>query len=189
MKVPALNEIERAHLLAELAFALSTVKNPEEASKFLIDLLSREEVTMLARRLRIARDLLRGDTFGQISWRWKVSKGTIARVSEWLKTSGEGYRLIWERMKGYEPPEIGERRESFLAEPFSAKWMRRRYPMYYWPSILLEEITRARDKERRERLLAGIRRLDSKRSLYKQLQPLLKAYYAPSRMSGSQRRK
>ncbi|MBI2587940.1 hypothetical protein HYW30_01400 [Candidatus Azambacteria bacterium] len=162
----------------EFCYALSTLKTAEEISAFLTDLLSSQEVEMLARRVRIARALLEGDRFSDISWKWKVSSGTISRIHQWLKSSGEGYRIIWERMKSYEPPELTERRE-LPPEPFSARWMRRRYPMYYWPQALLEEIIRSAKKRKREQLLQVVEKLDVKSAIYKQLAPLLKEAYGP----------
>lgn len=88
--------------------------------------------------------------------------------------------MIVERMKTYEPPELGRRRE-LPPEPFSARWMRRRYPMYYWPQLLLEELIRSANKRKREQVLRAVEKLDQKSALYKQLQSLLKEWYKPGR--------
>lgn len=70
------------------------LKNPEEAEKFLRDLLSPTEQIMLVKRLAIAVLLTRGYTYDDIDETLKVSRSTIMRVSYWLKHGDKGYQRV-----------------------------------------------------------------------------------------------
>ena len=103
-RISKLSKKEREELLLEFCEALVAIKNLKEAASFITDLLGKQEIEMLAKRLKIAKLLLEGNKYGEISDELKVSFGTIARINLWLKTSGEGYRLITKR--------TGRRKES-----------------------------------------------------------------------------
>src|SRR3989344_2228694 len=98
-RIPKLSQREQEELLIGFCKALATLKTQEEAAQFLKDLLSKQEAEMLAKRIEIARLLIKGFTYENIKKALKVSYGTVARVSEWLATSGEGYRLVVSRIK------------------------------------------------------------------------------------------
>ena len=134
-KASKLSPQEQQMLLVSFCKALVELRTPEEAAQFLRDLLSKQEAEMLAKRIEIARLLIKGLTYGEIGKILRVSHGTVARVSQWLATSGEGYRLIVNRVK----PEKSEQQEYIeeLEKPVSWRNIKRRHPLYFWPYLIL----------------------------------------------------
>lgn len=68
--------------------------------RYIFDLLTPTERIMLAKRLAIAAFLIEGLPYHAISEMLKVSTSTIGRVNLWLKTAGDGYRLVIEKIGG-----------------------------------------------------------------------------------------
>lgn len=93
-----LSKDEQADLLFDLLQAFTLLKNLSDAASFITDLLTRSEVKLLSKRLRIAKLLLSGATYLQIKEQLKVSDGTIAKVAVWLQEKGEGFRKIVEKI-------------------------------------------------------------------------------------------
>lgn len=164
-----LNKLEREKLLIAFCQALVEVKKPEEAAAFITDLLSRQEALMLARRLEIAKLLIQGETYSDIQKALKVSHGTIARVNAWLMESGQGFRMILERMNRKGDSEI-------IAGALPWRVRRRRITLYNWPTELLEEIILSANKRQRQRIVTTLDKLHKKSSLYKELSLLMKGY-------------
>lgn len=178
-RIPKLSPKEQQSLLIEFCKALVELKTPIEAAQFIKDLLSQQEAGMLAKRIAIARMLIDEKDYSQINARLKVSYGTIARISHWLATSGEGYRLIVNRVK----PEKSTQQKFIeeLEKPVSWKNIKRKYASYFWPEILLEEIVKTAKKKQKERLHGILGRLDEKSNLFKNLSKILKEEYAPKK--------
>jgi len=155
----------------KLCLAISETKKPEEAASFLRDLLSLQEAEMIAKRLKIAELILKGNSYLDIRKILKVSYGTIARVQEWLKISGEGYRQAVTRTKGKDI-EIEK-----TCSTINLSVIKRRYPMYYWPEIVLENIIKNANKRQKTKLKRTIREMNKmkkKTDLYKKLSKLIK---------------
>lgn len=145
-----LSEKIKQKALLELCGALVLVKNLHEAAKVLADLLSEQEVEMIAKRLQIAKALLKGMKYEEIRRSFKVGSQTIARIQLWLYEAGDGYRMIVSRGKSVEVSVLQNR--SFAVDiPFTSTWMKKRYPMYYWPQLLLEEIIASANKRQQQR--------------------------------------
>ena len=176
-KIKRLSKETEQKLLIDFCKALVELKTPEEAAHFIKDLLSGQEAQMLAKRIEIARLLIEGFTYENIQKLLKVSHGTIARVNHWLDTSGEGYRLIVKRVK----PEKSEKQEFIeeLENPFSWKKLAKRYPSYFWPELLLEEIIKGAKKKQKEKLKSILEKFDEKSELFERLDILLKENYKP----------
>lgn len=174
-RIPKLSREEQEKLLIGFCKALVELKTPEEAAHFLKDLLSRQEAEMLAKRIEIAKLLIKGFTYGEIQKMLKVSHGTIARVNQWLATSGEGYRLVVERVKEekFEAQEYIEE----LEKPVSWKRVKRKYPMYFWPDLLLEEFVRTAKKRQKERMRKILAQFDEKSEVFERLNLLLREEY------------
>lgn len=174
-RIPKLSKREQEQLLISFCKALAALKTSEEAAQFLKDLLSKQEAEMLAKRIEIARFLIDGKTYQQIQQLLKVSYGTIARVNQWLATSGEGYRLVVQRVK----PEKSAQREFIeeLEKPVSWKQIKRRYPMYFWPDLLLEEFVKSAQNRQKERMKEILNKLDEKSEVFERLDFLLKEEY------------
>jgi TrpR-related protein YerC/YecD len=156
---------EQEDLFIDFAKALSSVKNPVESANFIQDLLSEAEVVMLARRLQVARLLLDGCTYEEIEKEMKVSNTTIAKVQTWLNLYGDGYRTIVERTKDKTEPENNE--------PLSWSKAKKKYPMYFWPELLLKQIVKSANKREREKLLKVVGALKEKTKLSKELKKIL----------------
>lgn len=160
---------EKEKLLFAFCHALNSIKSPEEAALFIQDLLSAPEAEMLAKRLKIAELLIEGRTFDRIKTMLKVSKGTIARVSAWLQESGEGFRRVIKRLPEYQE---GTR------DPEEWTKMKYRYPMYYWPQLLLEELFVKAPKRQQKRLVGILNKMSEKTILYRRLNKLIQENYA-----------
>jgi uncharacterized protein YerC len=167
-KVERLTNTEQVSLLRDLAYALVQSKSLDEAALFLQDLLTKSELTVLAKRLRIAKLLLKGDSYEEIEGKVKVSHGTIAKIAAWLTERGEGFRNIISRL----PKET----QSSTFKEFT-EWDRfkRRYSIYFWPELLLEEIIRSANKRQKDRLINVLDSLEEKSELNKRIEKLLKS--------------
>jgi uncharacterized protein YerC len=166
-------EVER--IFFQLCLAISRTKKISNASKLLRDLLSYQEAEMLAKRLKIAELVLEGDTYEYIRNSLKVSPGTIARVQEWLKISGDGYRWAVEKTK----KDTKKWKSNLPTEKGYSDWseVKRRYPIYFWPELLLEEIVKSanrREKERLRRVVEDMVKMKTKKPLFKRLQRILR---------------
>lgn len=166
-------EVER--IFFQLCLAISRTKNIGIASKLLRDLLSYQEAEMLAKRLKIAELVLENETYDDIRKKLKVSSGTIARVQEWLKISGDGYRWAVQKTKR-DMKKVGRR---VSMEPGYSGWseIKRRYPMYFWPELLLEEIIKSanqRQKEKLRKVVGEMKKMKAKKPLFKKLQRILR---------------
>jgi TrpR-related protein YerC/YecD len=168
-KYSKISNKEKEELLKEFCEALSVLKNPQEIMNFITDLLTRQEIIMIAKRIKIAKLLVEGKDYRDIENSLKVGPGTIARVGYWLSEGGEGFRLIAERTKRIKPKET-------FREPTMSEWskLKRRYPMMFWPQLLVEEIVYTMNKRQKEKFRNAIKKLDRKSSLYKQMNKILK---------------
>lgn len=159
-----LSKEKQTNLFINLAKTISSLNNPTEVAHFLKDLLSEPEVLMLAKRLQIAEFLMAGMTYGQIREDLKVAFNTIAKVQTWLETYGQGYRTA-----------IGRITKKQNLTPMSGPFykLKRKYPMYFWPQLLLEELVRSANKREKDRLIKIVGQLKEKTKLSKELLRLL----------------
>lgn len=162
-------------LLIEFCQAICVMKEPEEAAHFLKDLLSKQEIMMLAKRLRIARLLIEGKKFDAIVQSLRVGMGTIARVSAWLQESGQGFRLVVKRTKRnpLDRASVAAMRDT------TSEWRRfqRSHPMYFWPQLLLRDIIEGAPQRQRAKLLHTIsivKKAGYKTRLFRDLERLLR---------------
>ena len=82
----------------ELGWIFSSIGSEKEMGRFLGDLLTKTEKTMLAKRLAVARLLLRGWKWTEICEFLKVSKGTVNHIQHWLERGGEGFKLAVKKL-------------------------------------------------------------------------------------------
>jgi uncharacterized protein YerC len=139
-----------------------------DAAKLLRDLLSEQEASMLARRLKIALLLEKGWSYEDIRKAIKVSHSTIAKIQLWLKTYGDGFRMAIPKIES----NAGKSRNEDVS-PGSWRSLKKRYPMYFWPELLLKEIVRSANMRERERLLNVLSELKDKTPLTKEIQNIL----------------
>ena len=133
--------------MVALCRALATLNKPEEVAEFLLDFLSPKENETVAKRLRIAELLVKGNNYGNIRNEVGVGYSTIARVSTWLGLSGKGLKLVLQRKK----KEIILTEEE-IYDPASWRNHKRRMNIYYWPELLLEELIRQADDNQKEKI-------------------------------------
>lgn len=160
-----LSTAEARELMIEFFESMGQARGPQEMATIFQDLVSQPELIMIAKRLKIANLLLREKTFEEIVREVKTSMATIARVSAWLNASGEGFRLLHGRTKSRRPPAVKS----------SWRYARRRYPMYYWPQLLIEEILENASRRQRERLREAIERMAEKSKIHREVLKLLRS--------------
>ncbi len=168
-----LSKEQREQALLELCQAMVMVNKLPEAAKVLGDLLSEQEIEMIAKRLQIAKLLIKKQTYEEIRRELKVSDTTIARVNIWLQQAGEGFRMVMERGLGKENMKIP------AWQPHAPRSeMARRFPLYYWPQNLLEDILRAANNRQRKKMLETIATIRTagkgKREVFRYLEELLR---------------
>jgi TrpR-related protein YerC/YecD len=81
----------------ELGAAVASLRDAEEALRFLRDLCTVTELRELAARWAVARLLDAGVSYHDISDRTGASSATISRVNQWLRYGRDGYRLVLDR--------------------------------------------------------------------------------------------
>jgi len=156
---------EQRRLFKEFCEAFLSLKNLDEMVEFLIDLLTKKEVITLAKRLKIAKLLIKGKPYREIQEEVKVSPPTIAKVAAWLEASGKGFKMIAQRTK-----------EEKIKEDFSGKDFKKKYSTYFWPELILKEAFKKAKREEKEKLLKAIEKLDEKSRFYKEIVKILKRY-------------
>lgn len=164
MSYRRLPKSQEENLLVALCRAIAAIKNPIEASQLVKDLLTEHEGRIISKRLEVARLLIRGLDYEQIRPVLKVSHPTIAKVSLWLQTSGEGFRTVLSRIK--QTPKLRVEKE---------KWgsLKRRYPQYFWPQILLEQVIVSANKKELEKIKSTLGRLKEKSELISNINKLV----------------
>jgi TrpR-related protein YerC/YecD len=165
-----LNNKEQEELLIDLCDAISSIHNSREAAQFLKDLLSSQEAEMLAKRIKIAELLLKDWGYQEIKNILKVGDCTIARVSEWLKITGDGYRLIIERLK-----EKRERRKIKPKDKMSEIGdLKRSQPLLFWPELLIENLIKNNKTKDKKKIVEALVEIRKKPGLYRKIQKELR---------------
>ncbi|HAR99665.1 MAG: TrpR like protein, YerC/YecD [Parcubacteria group bacterium GW2011_GWC1_36_108] len=168
-----LSKKEIDKILYQLCLAIAEIKDPNEAAELLRDLLSYRESEMIAKRLKIAELLVKDLTYQDIEETLKVSATTIARVHEWLQISGEGYQKAIARTK-----EKITKQDNANIDFENWSSLKKKFPAYYWPDILLENIVANANKKQRAQMQVVIDKLDKakeKPAIYKKLKRLILA--------------
>jgi TrpR-related protein YerC/YecD len=81
-----------------LVEAILSLKNSDEAKRFLRDLMTEGEIREFALRLKTAELLFRGVSYSKIEAETGFSSTTVARVSKWLNGSLGGYKTILNKL-------------------------------------------------------------------------------------------
>lgn len=139
---------KRKELILNLCRALAVLTSPKEVADAITDLLTPKEIETIAKRLQIAEYLVKGEDYAVIRSELKVGYSTISRVNTWLNLSGEGFKLMITRKKKSPRPLSEEE----IYDPYSWHNIKRRYSMYFWPWLILEEFTRGADKAEKEKI-------------------------------------
>ena len=99
VRIEKLSDREVMRTLDNLYTAASSLKGREATKLFLKDLLTLSERIMLGRRIIIARKLLKGENYREISYSLGVGHDTIMRVEKWLQDQMPGYEKVIEKME------------------------------------------------------------------------------------------
>jgi TrpR-related protein YerC/YecD len=81
----------------DMAAAVASLRDGDEALRFLRDLCTVNELRSMAERWEVARLLDDGISYHEISERTGASSATISRVNQWLRYGRDGYRLVLDR--------------------------------------------------------------------------------------------
>ena len=169
-RVPKLTQKEQEQLLLEFCEGMLSLKNLHEIVNFLKDIFTKQEIEMVSKRLKIARLLLEGKTYEEIKDTIKVSQGTISRINVWLKLSGEGYRIAVARTKVKENTYSDEIKKMNLN-------YKKKYPLYFWPELLLEKITKDLSRQKKEEVKKALEAAETKDDMCKIMDNLLTSKY------------
>lgn len=93
-----LSASELEDLIFDLINAISSVRTPIETALLIHDLLTEKEVRNLAKRLRIAKLILKGLTTDEIIREMHCSASTVSKVRMWLENSGQGLIKVIQKL-------------------------------------------------------------------------------------------
>ncbi len=167
-----LTNAERNRIYLDLIQAFVLCKSVDEAATFIQDLITESELVFISRRLRIAKLLLDGKTYDVIRETLHVSETTISKIAFWLNNRGDGFRNIIRKL----PKEKKVNNDPMDRSSWTL--LKRQYPSYFLPEILIDEIVKTANKKQKERLKKIISGLDSSLKQKSQLhRELEKAFY------------
>ncbi len=163
---------DRNEIIYDLIYAIVNCKNIEEAALFIEDILTESELEFISRRLRIAKLLIDGRTYEDVKDRLHVSDSTIAKIAAWLSGKGDGFRKV---VKAF--PKETKPRDPLEYSPWTD--LKRRYPTYFLPEVIIEQIVSMANKKQKAHLLKVVSELDSslkeKSQLHRNIELLLKS--------------
>jgi uncharacterized protein YerC len=94
-----LSKEDQIGLVFDLINSFSVLKKPYESALFIQDLLTATEIRNLAKRLRIAKLLVKGGMSQRdVSMEVDVSLATVGKVNMWLERSGDGLRNVIKKL-------------------------------------------------------------------------------------------
>lgn len=97
-RLEKLSKEEQLDLMFDLINAFRLVNTPFETALLIQDLLTASEIKHLAKRLRIAKLLIAGETQRDIAGKLHCSLATVTKVSIWLNQGGEGLKQIVDKL-------------------------------------------------------------------------------------------
>ena len=78
--------------------AVLKLENRDECYKFFQDVCTINEILSLAQRMEVAKMLMAGKTYLEISEATGASTATISRVNRSLTYGADGYKIVFDRM-------------------------------------------------------------------------------------------
>lgn len=161
-----LSRKEHEELTLDLVNAIVGSKSVVDAALFLQDLLTKSEMQMFAKRLRIAKLLLAGLTYENIQTQLHVSHSTVAKIAVWLSEKGDGFRRVIEKLP--------KQKETKSLELSGWDTLKRKHSLYFWPELLLEEIVKNANNRQKQRIKDVLDGLEKKSQLHKNLEKLVR---------------
>lgn len=89
----------RGEQLDQLFDAILSLKTREECYQLFDDLATMNEVTSLAQRLEVAKQLTEGRTYNHIEKETNASTATISRVRRCIDYGSDGYKIVLDRLR------------------------------------------------------------------------------------------
>jgi len=167
MKLPKLSKAQKEELISDLVHALVQTKSIEEVILFLQDLITKKEMEILSRRLRVAKLLIDQMTYDQITDDLHVSHATIAKIGAWLAEKGDGFRTIIAKLPK-------EKNTKDVEKMFNWNQFKRRYSLYFWPELLLQEIVKNANQKQKDKIKDVLDTLEEKSELHRRIEKLLR---------------
>ena len=96
-RFPLKDQIKK-EITQSLWWILAKFSTQNEIERFLGELLTPTEKTMIAKRLAIAAMLTKGYSYKDIGDVLKVSPTTILNIRNWLERGGEGYKTAIKKL-------------------------------------------------------------------------------------------
>src|SRR5690606_31153663 len=127
----ALSKEDYVQTLDALYTAAATVKGRAAMKTFLRDLLTESERVMLGRRILIARDLIAGRTYDEISDSRGVGKDTIQKIARWLDDQIPGYERVVKEMEKEFAQRDKTRVERTLYATSAIFRLKKKYPLHF----------------------------------------------------------
>jgi TrpR-related protein YerC/YecD len=90
-----------------LVEAVLSLESPDEARRFLRDLMTKGEIDELSRRLAAAEMLSRKVPYTAIEKETGFSSTTVARVARWLNRGNGGYKSVIAKVYHHDPHRTG----------------------------------------------------------------------------------
>lgn len=119
--------------------SIAQLETRDEVKQFFKDLLSESEGIMLARRIEIAKRLLGGESYDNITRELGVGKDTIGRVQRWLVSGFGGYEKAINGFKKELEHRFDKSRAIDKKEPYSFGWIKQKYPLQFLLFNLLSD--------------------------------------------------
>lgn len=166
-RLEKLSKDKQESLVFDLIHAIIAAQTVSDAALFLQDLLTQSELKILGKRLRIAKLLLEGRTYEEIEKNLHVSHGTVAKIAAWLTDRGDGFRRIVKKLPK-------QKDEKSWHEYSDWDKIKRKYSLYFWPELLLEEIVKGADRKQKEKIRSVLDRVEEKSELHRRLAKFLK---------------
>jgi len=94
-----MSERWKDELTDQLCDAIASIKDRDEAYRFIEDVATFSEIKALAQRLQVANLLLNGMSYPQIVQSTGASTATISRVKKFVEYGAEGYKEVLEKIK------------------------------------------------------------------------------------------
>lgn len=154
-------------MVFDLINAFTQTYSVGEATLFLQDLLTKSEMKILGKRLRIAKLLLEGMTYEQIARNLYTSEATVAKIGAWLAERGDGFRKIIEKLPK-------QKQITHWTERSDWDKFKRRYSLYFWPELLLEEVVKSANERQKVKIRQVLEKLEQKSKLHRQIEKLLR---------------
>ena len=131
----------RERMREELYRTFASLESREEVAAFCRDLFTPAEIVMFVRRLHTARLLIAGWTYKEIMKGLAIGNSTVKSVANRLYRDGKGFTLVQKRLKVIltEITEEIVREMDRLENPRGFEALKKKYSMYFWPDLLIEE--------------------------------------------------